>query len=223
MTTVTKMKLSRETLSLLKNFAEINSNILIKPGSFINTMSVGRNIYAESSIQEEFETEIGIFDLNKFLGVISMFNDPELEFNDTYVDISNGKSTVRYYYTEPSILTVPPKQLKLPNTQITFDLDENDLNEILKVSRILQVNDLQIVGEDGVLKIVVVDSKNDSSNNFTLVIEEKYKGPDYKGRINVSDIKFLPGSYRVELSNTIISKFTHNNDNLSYYIGINRS
>ncbi len=223
MTTVTKMKLSKETLSLLKNFAEINSNILIKPGNFINTMSVGRNIYAESSIQEDFETEIGIFDLNKFLGVISMFNDPELEFNDTYVDISNGKSTVRYYYTEPSILTVPPKKLKLPNTQITFDLNENDLNEILKVSRILQVNDLEIVGENGVLKIVVVDFKNDSSNNFTLVIEENYRGQDYKGRINVSDIKFLPGSYKVELSNTIISKFTHTNSNLSYYIGINRS
>jgi len=105
---------------------------------------------------------------------------------------------------------------------LSFDLDENDLNEILKASRILQVSDVKILGEDGVLKIIVDDSGNTTSNSFSVVIDENYSGPDYEGTINVSEIKFMPGSYNVELTNSIISKFTHKSQNLFYYIAINR-
>lgn len=222
MTTVTKMRLTKETFSLLKNFAEINSNILIKPGNVIRTMSAGRNIYAEAKVQEEFDTEIGIWDLNKFLGVISMFSNPDLEFNEQYVDISNGRSSVRYYYSEASLLTVPNREIKTSTPILSFDLDENDLNEILKASRILQVSDVKILGEDGVLKIVVDDAGNTTSNSFEVVINENYSGPDYNGTVNVSEIKFMPGSYTVELTSSIISKFTHKSQNLFYYIAINR-
>ena len=106
MTTVTKMRLSKETLNILKNFATINSNILIKPGNTLKTISPGKNIYAEAKVTEEFDTDVPIWDLNKFLGVVSMFNNPDLEFNDSHVDISNGKSAVRYYYSAPSLLIV---------------------------------------------------------------------------------------------------------------------
>jgi len=222
MTTVTKMRLSKETLSILKNFSAINSNILIKPGNVIRTMSSGKNIYAEATVQEDFDTDIPIWDLNKFLGVVSLFPNPDLEFCDTHVDISNGKSSVRYYYSEPSLLTVPNRELKMPDVAVSFDLDEHNLNEILKASSILQVSDMKIVGENGVLKIIVDDSKNDTSNSFSILLDENYTGSDYEGTFNVSEIKFLPGSYRVELTNTIISRFTHQTQNLSYYIAIKR-
>jgi len=222
MDTVTKMRLSKETLNILKNFSSINSNILIKPGNSISTVSSGKNIYAEATVQESFETEVPIWDLNKFLGVISLFSNPDLEFYDTHVDISNGKSSVRYYYSEPSLLTVPTRELKMPETFIKFELDEHNLAEILKASSVLQVSDLKIIAENGTLKIVVDDSGNDTSNSFSVLIDEEYDGPDYEGTFNVSEIKFLPGSYTVELTKTIISKFTHTSQDISYYIAINR-
>jgi hypothetical protein len=222
MKTVTKMKLSKKTLSILKNFANINSNILIKPGNSLQTCSVGKNIFVEAKIEEEFDTDIPIWDLNKFLGVVSMFQNPELEFNEEYVDISNGNSSVRYYYSDVTLLTIPTRGIKMPDTEISFDLEETTLNEILKASSILQVSDFKIVGKNGVLKIIVDDSANDTSNSFSVLIDENYSGIDYEGTINVSEIKFLPGSYRVELTKTVISKFTHNTLDLSYYISIKK-
>lgn len=218
MATVTKMRLSKETMAILKNFAAINSNILIKPGNVLRTISSGMNIYVEANVQEDFDTEVPIWDLNKFLGVVTMFSNPDLEFHENHVDISNGRATVRYFYSEPTLLTFPKKELKMPSTIISFDIEEQDLNEILKASSILQVSDLQIIGENGTLKILVDDSTNNTSNSFSVVLDENYKGPDYQGMINVSEIKFLPGSYKVELTKTIISKFTHKNLAISYYI-----
>lgn len=222
MQTVTKMRLSKETLSILKNFAAINSNILIKPGNKLKTISHGKNILAEAIIQEDFDTTVPIFDLNQFLGVITMFNNPDLEFTDKYVDISNGRSTVRYFYSSIKLLTVPDKELPSPKPIIDFILDEHNLNEMLKAASILQVNDVEIVGEDGELKIMVSEATNTTSNNFSIVIDENYKGPDYRGKLEVSDIKFLPGSYKVELTSGVISRFTHQTQNLVYYIAIDR-
>ena len=222
MTTVTKMRLSKETFNILKNFSAINSNILIKPGNRIKTVSTGKNIFAEANVQEDFDTEVGIWDLNKFLGVISMFNNPDLEFYDKYVEISNGRSSVKYYYSEPSLLTVPPKDVKMPDVMFSFDLDEKDLNEILKASSILQVSNLNIVAKNGEIKIVVSDEKDDTSNSFSVTVNEDYSGPDYVGSLDVSDIKFLPGSYKVELSKGIVSRFKHNTQDLYSYIAITR-
>lgn len=220
---MTKMRLSRETLSILKNFATINSNILIKPGNKLKTISPGKNIVAEAILQEDFDTSVPIFDLNQFLGVITMFNNPDLEFTDKYVDISNGRSTVRYFYSNPKLLTVPEKELPMPKALITFTLDEHNLSEMLKAANVLQVSDVKILAENGVLKIVVSESQNTTSNSFSIVIDENYSGPDYMGNLEISDVKFLPGSYTVELTSTVISKFTHQAQNLSYYVAIDRS
>jgi len=222
MTTVTKMRLSRETLSILKNFSCINSNVLIKPGNVLRTISPGGNILAEAKIEEDFDTIVPIWDLNQFLGVVSMFSNPDLEFGDKYVDISNGRSSVRYFYSSPSLLTVPNKDIKMPASISSFNLEENDLNEMLKASSILHVSNLKIVGEGGVLKMVVDDPNNSTSNSFSVSIDENYDGPDYSGFMNVSEIKFFPGSYKVELTKTIITKFTHESGNLCYYIAVNK-
>lgn len=223
MTTVTKMRLSRETISVLKNFASINSNILIKPGNVLKTKTSGSNLYAEAKIHEDFEVEVPIWDLNKFLGVISMFSNPDLEFGEKYVDISNGKSSVRYFYSPPSLLTVPTRDIKFAKPIASFLLDEKDLNEMQKASSILQVSNLKIIGENGKLMINVDEAGNNTSNNFSLLIDENYSGPDYEGKLNISDLKLMPGSYKVELTDTIITKFTHESGSLFYYIAIERN
>ena len=222
MSTVTKMRLSKETYTILKNFAAINSNILIQPGNVLKTVSAGKNIYVEAKVTEDFDIDVPIWDLNKFLGIVSMFNNPDLEFHDTYVVITNGRSSVTYYYSEPSLLTVPTREIKMPTTVTRFDLDEKDLNEILKASSVLQVSDLRMVGADGKFTISVDDSGQSTSNSFEIVIDENYTGKDFEGTVNVSEMKFIPGSYSVELTDTIISKFTHKSLDLSYYIAIKR-
>jgi len=222
MSTVTKMRLSKETYTILKNFAAINSNILIQPGNVLKTVSAGKNIYVEAKVTEDFDIDVPIWDLNKFLGIVSMFNNPDLEFHDTHVVITNGRSSVTYYYSEPSLLTVPTREIKMPATVTRFDLDEKDLNEILKASSVLQVSDLRMVGADGKFTISVDDSGQSTSNSFEIVIDENYTGKDFEGTVNVSEMKFIPGSYSVELTDTIISKFTHKSLDLSYYIAIKR-
>jgi hypothetical protein len=222
MSTVTKMRLSKETYNILKNFAAINSNILIQPGNILKTVSAGKNIYVEAKVTEDFDIDVPIWDLNKFLGIISMFNNPDLEFHNTHVVITNGRSSVTYYYSEPSLLTVPTREIKMPATVTRFDLEEKDLNEILKASSVLQVSDLRMVGADGKFIISVDDSGQSTSNSFEIVIDENYTGKDFEGTINVSEMKFIPGSYSVELTDTIISKFTHKSLDLSYYIAIKR-
>jgi len=222
MSTVTKMRLSKETYNILKNFAAINSNILIKPGNSLKTVSSGKNIFVEAKVTEDFDVEVPIWDLNKFLGIISMFTNPDLEFHDTHVVITNGRSSVTYYYSEPSLLTVPKSEMKMPNVVTQFELDEKDLNEILKASSVLQVSDLRMSGADGKFVISVDDSSQSTSNNFEIVIDENYTGKDFEGTINVSEMKFIPGSYTVELTDTVVSKFTHKSLDLSYYIAIKR-
>jgi hypothetical protein len=176
---------------------------MIQPGNVLKTVSSGRNIYAEAKIAEEFDVAVPIWDLNKFLGSVSMFNNPDLEFHDTHVVITNGRSSITYYYSEPSLLTVPTKELKMPKTKVSFDLDEQDLNEILKASSILQVTDLKMIGNDGKFRIMVDDATQSTANNFEIVLDENYTGDDFDGTINVSEIKFIPGSYSVELTDSI--------------------
>lgn len=216
------MRLSKDTYNILKNFAAINSNILIQPGNILKTVSAGKNIYVEAKVAEDFDVEVPIWDLNKFLGVISMFNNPDLEFHETHVVVTNGRSSVTYYYSEPSLLTVPTRQLKMPSTKVSFDLDEHDLAEILKAASILQVSDLKMIGGEGKFRIMVDDSSQSTANNFEIVLDENYTGSDFEGTINVSEIKFIPGSYTVELTDTVISKFKHKTLDLSYYIAIKR-
>lgn len=223
MTTVTKMRLSKETYNILKNFASINSNILINPGNVIKTISTGKNIFAEAKVVEDFDVSIPIWDLNKFLGIVSMFNNPDLEFYDTHVVISNGRSSVTYYYSEPGLLTVPTRNLQMPIPTVEFELDEINLNDILKAASILQVNDLRIIAENDKVIISVDDSSQSNSNNFKVEIDCNQINKEFDGIINVSEIKFIPGSYTVKLTNSVIAQFKHNTLDLSYYIAVKRS
>ena len=214
------MKLSDSTLSLLKNFSTINTSILFKQGNRLRTISVMKNILAEATVPEEFPKDFGIYDLGQFLNGMGLHQSPELNFeNDQYVVIKEGKSRSLYFFADPSVIITPPdKPLTLPSEDVTFDISTEQLEKLLKAAAIYQLPDLSVVGEDGVVKLVVRDKKNETSNSFAITVGESES--IFSFNFKVENIKILPGTYEVVVSQKLLSRFTSKNHDLTYYIAL---
>ena len=214
------MKLSDSTLTLLKNFSNINQSILFKQGKSLRTISVMKNILAEATINEELPKDFGIYDLNQFLNGLSLHNNPDLDFtNDNYVVIREGRSRSKYFFADPNVIICPPeKSIDLPSEDVSFELKTEQLDKLLKAAGIYQLPDLSAIGEDGVVKLVVRDKKNETSNDFAVVVGET-EGK-FVFNFKVENIKLIPGSYDVVVSSKLISKFTCREHDLSYYIAL---
>ena len=214
------MKLSESTLSLLKNFSTINQSILFKQGSRLRTISVMKNILAEATINEEFPKDFGIYDLNQYLNGLALHNNPELNFEaDNYVVIKEGRSRSKYFFADPSVIITPPdKSIELPSEDVTFDLSTDQLDKLLKAAAIYQLPDLSVVGGDGVVKVLVRDKKNDTSNDFSIVVGET--DSTFSFNFKVENIKNLPGTYSVVVSQKLLYRFTNKNQDLIYYIAL---
>ena len=216
------MKLNQNTQNILKNFSEINTNILIKPGNELSTISTMRNIFAKATVSESFESEFGIYDLNEFLAVVSGLNKPELNLQDKFMTISaeGSKSKVKYFYSDPSVLVSPTKEVNMPEADVTFSLSESNLTQLQKMAAILKTPDLALVGEKGgdvVLK--VCDKKNDTSNNFDIVVGENATA-DYTFYFKVENMKMISGSYDVSVSSKSISHFQNTKLPIQYWIAL---
>ncbi len=214
------MKLSDNTLTLLKNFSNINQSILFKQGKSLRTISVMKNILAEATINEELPKDFGIYDLNQFLNGLSLHNNPDLDFtNDNYVVIREGRSRSKYFFADPNVIVCPPdKTIELPTEDVSFELKTEQLDKLLKAAGIYQLPDLSAIGEDGVVKLVVRDKKNETSNDYAVVVGET-EGK-FVLNFKVENIKLIPGSYDVVVSSKLISKFTCREHDLSYYIAL---
>mgnify|MGYP001194853717 CR=1 len=214
------MKLSDSTLSLLKNFSSINQSILFKEGSKLRTISVMKNILAEATINEEFARDFGIYDLNQFLNGLSLHQKPELDFaNDGYVVIREGRSRSKYFFADPSVIVTPPdKEITLPSEDVCFELTTTVLEKLLKAAAVYQLPDISAVGEAGVVKLVVRDKKNDTSNAHEEVVGET--DATFNFNFKVENIKILPGTYDVVVSQKLLSRFTSKNHDLTYYIAL---
>ena len=214
------MKLSDSTLSLLKNFSTINTSILFKQGNKLRTMSVMKNILAEATIAEEFPKDFGIYDLNQFLNGLGLHNNPELDFeNDNHVIIKEGRSRSKYFFADPSVIITPPeKSIELPSEDVTFELSTDQLDKLLKAAAIYQLPDLCAVGENGVVKLVVRDKKNETSNTYAVNVGET--DAIFSFNFKVENIKILPGTYDVVVSQKLLSRFTAKNHDLLYYIAL---
>jgi len=214
------MKLSDSTLSLLKNFSSINQSILFKEGSKLRTISVMKNILAEATISEEFARDFGIYDLNQFLNGLSLHQKPELDFaNDGYVVIKEGRSRSKYFFADPSVIVTPPdKEISLPSEDVCFELTTTVLEKLLKAAAVYQLPDISAVGEAGVVKLVVRDKKNDTSNAHEEVVGET--DVTFNFNFKVENIKILPGTYDVVVSQKLLSRFTSKNHDLTYYIAL---
>ena len=215
------MKLSDSTLSLLKIFSTINQSILFKQGNKLRTISVMKNILAEVTIEEEVPKDFGIYDLSQFLnGIDNLYHDPELDFaNDGHVVIKEGKMRSKYFFADPNVIITPPeKPITLPSEDVTFTLSTDQLVELLKAAAIYQLSDLSVVGEAGVVKVVVRDKKNDTSNIFSIIVGETDK--EFSFNFKVENIKILPGTYEVVVSQKLLSRFRNTDKDLTYYIAL---
>lgn len=211
------MKLSKETLNLFKNFAGINSNLLLKAGSKISTISAQKNVMASGSINESIPSEFGIYDLNEFLGALSLFEDPELDFNSKFVTIKEGGNSIKYFAADASVLTVPQKEITFPEAEISFRFSAATLALIARTASVLRAPDLSIVGDGSKIIAVVGDKKNQTANSYEVDLGTTDKS--FKVNLKVENLKMLPGDYNVAISSKRISRFQGNGD-LVYYVAI---
>ena len=214
------MKLSDKTISLLKNFSTINQSILFKQGTKLSTISVMKNILAEATIEEELPKDFGIYDLGQFLNGLSLHHNPDLDFqDDSYVVIKEGRSRSKYFFADSNCIVTPPeKTLTLPDETVSFDLSTDQLDKLLKAAAIYQLSDLSVVGGDGVVKVLVRDKKNETSNDFSIIVGET--DATFSFNFKVENIKILPGTYEVVVSQKLLSKFTNKDRDLKYYIAL---
>ena len=215
------MKLSDNTLTLLKNFAGINQSILVKQGNKLRTISIAKNILAEAEITEEFPREFAVYDLNQFLNGLSLHQDPDLDFTEnSYITIREGKRRVKYFYADPNVIISPPeKEIKLPSEDVCFQLETGALEKLVKAAAVYQLPDISAVGEAGVIRLVVRDKKNDTSNEYSIVVRETDEQFTFNFKVeNIS--KIVSGAYNVVVSRKLLSQFTNTKHNLSYWIAL---
>jgi hypothetical protein len=214
------MKLSDNALAILKNFAGINNSILVKEGNKLRTISVAKNILAEAEIKEEFPRDFAIYDLNQFLNGLSLHQDPDLDFQqDTYLSIKEGKRRVKYFFADPNVIIAPPeKDITLPTQDVCFQMDSVTLEKLVKAAAVYQLPDLSVIGEAGVIKLVVRDKKNDTSNEYAIVVGET--DAEFTFNFKVENIKIIPGAYDVVVSSKLLSQFTNTQHDLKYYIAL---
>jgi ribosomal protein L28 len=211
------MKLSKETVSLIKNFAGINSNLLLKSGNKLATISSQKNVMADATVTETFP-DFGIYDLNEFLGAMSLFDDPELDFQEKYVSISQGSMKIKFFAADASVLVAPQKAITFPEAEINFNITAGMLNMINKTASVLRASDVSIVGDGTTITAVVGDKKNVTGNSFSEPVGTTDK--TFKVNLKVENLKMLPGDYEVSISSKKISRFKSPSSDLVYYVAV---
>jgi len=215
------MKLNQNTIETLKNFAGINTNILIKEGDELSTISTMRNIFAKAKISDQFTKEFGIYDLNEFLSVLSGFNKPEVSLQDKNMLItSEGSRKTKYWYSDPSVIVSPTKEVNMPEADVNFSLSSSNYKELLKMAAILKSPDLALVGtKGGDILLKVCDKKNDTSNTFEIIVG-KDATADYTFYFKVENMKMMEGDYDVAVSSKSISHFKNKKLPVEYWIAL---
>ena len=218
------MKLSEHTISVLKNFASINQNLVIREGSELQTMSAMKNIVARSGVEENFPREMAIYDLNEFLAALSLFSSPVLEFDEQYVTIkeeSNPTNSLKYFYSDPSVVQSPSKTITMPSEDITFELSSGDLSKMKRASAVIGAPDMVLENTDEPFKSILnaIDKKNDTANNYSLDISTNGDG-QFKFYFKVENLKLMDGSYDVSVSSRNISNFKSKNSDVEYWIAL---
>ena len=219
------MKISKNTLAILKNFRDLNSNILINEGSLLKTLTPAKNVMSSAIVEETFPVEFGLWDLTSFLGTVSLFDDPDFDFHDKYVNISGSNgSTVKYFYSEPSLLTVPTKDVKMPETVVDIEITEDTFNELKKAAAVLGVNDLSICSTDGSNVLAILSDKNNtSSNTYSIEIGYNEEGNIFNFDFKIDNLRIIPGNYDVCFAEKIVSQFTNKSFDLTYWVALESS
>jgi len=219
MSTVT---FSKNTLSILKNFSNLNSNLLVKPGNVIKTITPSKNGMAVATVEEDFDTEFGIWDLNKFLGVISLFGNPSFDFGEKSVKIKNGgNSVVNYYYSEPRLLTVPTKDVVMPSVSISTTMLEKQFVELQKAAAVMQLPDLVFTSDDDSIIAMVCDISDPTSNSYKVTLDTwDAPVPNFMFHFKMENVKILAGDYQINFAKNIVGEFVNKSISLKYWFAM---
>ena len=220
------MELNESTLSVLKNFSGINSNIVIEEGNVLRTISEAKNILATATLDDiSFSKKFGVYDLNQFLGVLGLVDKPNLKFEDDFVIISDttGRSKVKYFYSDIEMLTTPTKSVTMPEADVTFNLDEDTFNKIKRAAGALDHNELVVSpgGGDSVTLTVTSGEKGATANNFSIDVPGTSTLNKYSFVFNIPNLKMMAGNYEVSISTKLISSFKQ--ANVEYWIALEKS
>jgi len=217
------MKLSDHTVDVLKNFATINQNLVIKQGSTLTTMSAMKNIVAKAEVEESFDKEVAIYDLNEFLASISLFSSPVLEFNDGFVTIkeeNSPKNSLKYFYSDPSVVTSPNKTITMPSKEVSFTLNGDNLTKLKRAAGVIGAPDLVLEKKNADVFLTVKDKKNDTANTFSVDVDTVEDGSDFKFYFKVENLKVMDGDYHVDISSKNISHLASSNKDVEYWVAL---
>ena len=213
------MNLSSDTVNVLKNFSDINQNILVKPGNKIQTISTMKNILAEAEVSEKFEDEFAIYDLPEFLRSVELFEKPELKFNGgTNVKISQASQSIKYFFADKSVIVSPSKGINMPDKHVTFTLKKDDFARLMKGATTLTLPDIAVKGDGKIIKMIATDKKNKSSNEYSIDVGETDKS--FTGFFRTENFKQIVDDYDVAISKAKISHFVNRNKSVQYWIAL---
>ena len=216
------MHLSEKTIGLLNNFSNINTNFVIQPGNIIKTMSDSKTIVGQAKIVENFDKTLGIYDLREFLGAVALFDKCTIEIQNKFALISDeaGLSKLKYHFTpvDSDILTYPKKDLVLPSTEVKFTLEQAVFDKIKMAARTLGHTQIVVRPAAGNVTLSAEDRKNKTSNKYSVDIPGEYEqGADFELVFNIDDMRFIPGSYEVSVSNKLISWWKNTKEEIEYW------
>ena len=212
--------ITKPTIEVLKNFCSINKSIVIKPGNQIATLSINKNILAIADVEEQFESQISIYDLGVFLGGLSLFDQPKIDTTDSnYVTVSDqrGKSKTRFFYADPDIITQPPeKEITIPSVDVKFRLEAGILQQLQRAAMVYQLPDLCLYGDGTEMSLCVTDKKNDTSNSYT--VQVGVSDDEFCYCFKVENLKLLAGDYNVTISKQNVALFQ--GSGIKYFIAL---
>lgn len=214
------MQLTPKTLKILENFNKINKSLLFREGNVLTTISPTKTIYGRAEVDNSFDRSFAIYDLSKFLSVHSLFGDPELVFDEKQLTFSKGKNKIKYTYASPDTIVTPPdKKLALDVADVQFTITDDMFSSVMKSMSILSLPEMALVGEDGVMKLKALDTKDPSGDTFEVEVGETDKSFSviFKGE----NLKIIPGTYEVSVSKRLISKFV--SKEIEYFIAVEQS
>lgn len=214
------MKLDARTVQILKNFSTINPSLLFREGKVITTVSPQKTIMASATIKEEIPSSFAIYDLSRLLGVLSLFDQPELDIQESGMTISSGKQKVQYTFADPRmIITSDAKGVNMPDAEIDFVLTSEDLQRVTKALGVLQLPEIAVTGRDGEMFLEAVDSKNPSSDNYSVHL--KSTEHTFRMIFKAENMKIMSSNYDVKITSKGIAQFR--SDDVTYWVATESS
>jgi hypothetical protein len=219
------MEMTEQVQQVLKNFAGINPNIVVEKGNTIRTLSEGRNVFGKATVDVDFPIKFGIYDLNEFLSVLSLVDEPKLTFSESSCTVADttGRSNIRYFFTDTDHLTTPTKDIKMPDADVMFNIGNDTLNKIKRAASSLGHSELSITPNNGSIALTVFDSENPTSNTFSVDVDGRYSTDKFNLILSIANLKVLPGDYQVDISSKLISHFTSTESGVEYWIALEKT